>query len=65
MFQVHAPEAEQIHDLAQGAVGLEELDRASDSEQNLGVGFHVKRMDGARVFNNVISCLCNPIISAG
>lgn len=63
MLEIHAPEAEEIHDLAQGVVRLKELDRAADGEQHLRVGFHVQRVDGAGVFDDVVAFGREPGVS--
>lgn len=60
VLNIHTPEAEAIHGLAKGIVIVVELDRARDIENNVGVCTHVERVDGAGVFDHVITWLSLP-----
>lgn len=60
VFEVQAPEAEQIHNLPQVPVRLEELDRSGDREQNLRITLHVESVDRAWILDNVVAFLGFP-----
>lgn len=64
VLNVHAPEAEAIHDFSQAVVIIEKLDRSLDVEENLGAFSHPQRMDRAWVFGDVVTRLGLPGISA-
>ena len=60
VLNVHTPEREAIHGLTKGIVLVIELDRALDIENDVGVCAHVKSVDGAWVFDDVVACLALP-----
>lgn len=63
MLNIHAPEAEAIHDFSQGVIVMEKLDRSHDVEENLRAFSHPQRMDRAWVFGDVVPSLGLPGIS--
>jgi hypothetical protein len=60
VLNIHPPEAETIHDLAEGIVLVEELNGAHNIEDDLGVLAHVQSVDGARHLRNVVTWLAHP-----
>lgn len=62
MLDIHPPETESIHSLSQGVVFIEELNRARDIEQNLGLLTHVQSVDCAWVLGDVITWLSLPCV---
>jgi hypothetical protein len=63
VLNVHAPEAEAIHDFSQAVIVMEKLDRSHDVEENLCAFSHPQRMDRAWVFGDVVPSLGLPGIS--
>jgi len=64
VLNVHAPEAEAIHGLAEGVVLVIELNGANNIEDHIGVGAHVKSVDGAGVLDDIVTWLALPRIPA-
>lgn len=60
MLNIHAPEAEAVHDLTEGVVVVVEFDRAGHVEDDLRVGAHVESVDGAGHLSDVVTWLALP-----
>jgi len=64
VLNVHAPEAEAVHGLAEGVILVVKFNGADDIEDHIGVGAHVKSVDRAGVLDDIVAWLALPRVPA-
>ncbi len=60
VLDVHAPEAEAIHNLTEGVILVVKLDGASNIEDDFGFLAHVEGVDSAGHLSDVVTRLAFP-----